>query len=104
MLLEACTPGAPASTSAGSSSAKPGATAASAGAKANVLPTYVQFANRPKPDYPSQGDPYLDGYENYPKNPVKAISGPVGSGGTVTAMTIGLFPPPTPYENNPAWQ
>jgi len=64
----------------------------------------VQFANKPKPDYPSQGDPYLDGYENYPKNPVKAISAEVGSGGTVSAMTIGLFPPPTPYENNPAWQ
>ena len=27
-----------------------------------------------------------------------------GSGGVVNAMTIGLFPPPTPFENNPAWQ
>jgi len=105
MLLEACTPSAPGSASAGNSSAaKPGATAASGGAKTNVMPTFIPFANRPKPDYPSQGDPYLDGFDNYPKNPAKVITGPVGSGSTVNAMTIGLFPPPTPYENNPAWQ
>jgi putative aldouronate transport system substrate-binding protein len=61
-------------------------------------------SSKPKPDYPSSGDPYLDGYENYPRNPTKAISGDVGQGTTITAMTIGLFPPPTPYENNPAWQ
>jgi putative aldouronate transport system substrate-binding protein len=46
----------------------------------------------------------MDGYNNYPKDPQRVITGEVGSGSTVTAMTIGLFPPPTPYENNPAWQ
>lgn len=68
------------------------------------MPTYVAFPNKPKPDYPSSGDPYLDGYDNFPKNPQPSITGEVGSGSSVTAMTIGLFPPPTPYENNPAWQ
>ncbi len=68
------------------------------------MPSYLAFPNKPKPDYPSSGDPYLDGYDNFPSNPTKSISGGVGSASTVTAMTIGLFPPPTPFENNPAWQ
>ncbi len=98
-LLEACAPAAAPSSSASSS----GAAAKPAGS-GNPMPTYVPFPNKPTPDYPSSGDPYLDGYDNFPKNPQKAINGEVGSGSTVTAMTIGLFPPPTPYENNPAWQ
>ncbi|HEX8966739.1 MAG TPA: hypothetical protein VF937_02595, partial [Chloroflexota bacterium] len=95
-LVEACTPSAP-----------PGPRAAAnadAPKSGNVLPTYVPFPNKPAPEYPSQGDPYLDGYDNYPRDPAKMISGEVGAGSSVTAMTIGLFPPPTPYENNPAWQ
>ncbi|HEV7663359.1 MAG TPA: extracellular solute-binding protein [Chloroflexota bacterium] len=98
LLSEACTPAAPAATSVSTS----GAVAAKPGG--SVFPAYVPFPNKPKPDYPSSGDPYLDGYDNFPKNPVKAITGNVGQNSTVTAMTIGLFPPPTPYENNPAWQ
>jgi putative aldouronate transport system substrate-binding protein len=97
-LGEACTPAIPA---AGGSAA---GSSANAKPSASVMPAYVAFPNKPTPDYPSPGDPYMDGYESYPKNPAKAIVGEVGSGGTVTAMTIGLFPPPTPYENNPAWQ
>src|SRR5262249_22657928 len=68
------------------------------------FPSYIPFPNKPKPDYPSQGDPYMDGYENFPRSPIKSIAGDVGQGSAVTSMTIGLFPPPTPYENNPAWQ
>jgi putative aldouronate transport system substrate-binding protein len=101
-LLEACAPAAPSGSTSASSGAGAGApTAAKAG---GVFPAYIPFPNKPTPDYPSQGDPYMDGYENFPKNPAKALSGEVGAGSTVTAMTIGLFPPPTPYENNPAWQ
>jgi putative aldouronate transport system substrate-binding protein len=95
-LLEACAPS--------PAAAPPSATAATGNSGANVMPTYVPFPNKPKPDFPSSGDPYLDGYNNFPKNPQKVISGEVGSGSTVTSQTIGLFPPPTPYENNPAWQ
>jgi putative aldouronate transport system substrate-binding protein len=99
LLLQACAPATrlPASTSAGG----PPAGTAKTG---SGLPTYIPFPNKPKPDYPSPGDPYMDGYDNYPKSPAKVLTGEVGAGSTVTAMTIGLFPPPTPYENNPAWQ
>lgn len=98
LLLEACTPPAPPS---GATPALPTTTAVKSG---NVFPTYIAFPNKPTPDFPSSGDPFLDGYNNFPKNPFKAISGDVGQSSTVTSMTIGLFPPPTPFENNPAWQ
>ena len=39
-----------------------------------VFPTYVPFPNKPTPEYPSSGDPYLDGYDNFPKNPQKALA------------------------------
>jgi putative aldouronate transport system substrate-binding protein len=93
-LLAACAPALP----------PPVATSAGKTGNASVLPAYVAFPNKPPPEYPSTGDPYLDGYDNFPKNPTKSISGAVGSNSSVTAMTIGLFPPPTPFENNPAWQ
>src|SRR6478609_4136873 len=102
VLLEACRP---ATTPAPTSSGTPAATGAGErAAAAGAMPTFVPFPNKPTPEYPSSGEPYLDGYDNFPKNPVRALSGDVGLGSTVTAMTIGLFPPPTPYENNPAWQ
>jgi putative aldouronate transport system substrate-binding protein len=96
-LLEACAPTAPSA---------PAGSSASTAAKpsGSLMPTYVPFPNKPQPDYPSSGDPYLDGYDNFPKNPPRVITGDVGSNSTITSMTIGLFPPPTPYENNPAWQ
>ncbi|HEY3059085.1 MAG TPA: hypothetical protein VGL99_08950 [Chloroflexota bacterium] len=104
-LLQACVPAAPTTAPAPAGGSTAGAGTAPAPKSSALVPTYVSFPNKPKPDFPSQGDPYLDGYLNFPKNPVKAL--PVeapGQGGTVTAMTIGLFPPPTPFENNPAWQ
>jgi putative aldouronate transport system substrate-binding protein len=108
LLLQACAPtprtaGTSGTSTGASSGTASGAAAASTGST-SVMPTYVPFPNKPKPDYPSAGDPYMDGYDNYPSSPVKSITGDVGQGSTVTAMTIGLFPPPTPYENNPAWQ
>jgi putative aldouronate transport system substrate-binding protein len=97
LLLEACAP-APVPT-ASAPLAKPTSSGSS------LTPAFVPFPNKPKPDFPSQGDPYLDGYLNFPKNPAKALPAEApGAGGTVTSMTIGLFPPPTPFENNPAWQ
>jgi putative aldouronate transport system substrate-binding protein len=106
LLAQACVPvsmpgAAPAATSAPSAAGS----GAAAARPASLVPTYLPVANKPKADFPSQGDPYLDGYLNYPRNPAKALPAePPGQGGTVTAMTIGLFPPPTPFENNPAWQ
>jgi putative aldouronate transport system substrate-binding protein len=72
---------------------------------ASVLPTYVPLASRPKADYPSQGELYEDGYVNYPSNPNKSTpTEPPGQGSTVTAFVDGLYPPPTPVDQNPAWQ
>jgi putative aldouronate transport system substrate-binding protein len=100
LLLEACAPAAPAPS--GPSGTPTGSGAARGG---GLVPTYVPYPNKPTPDFPSQGDPYMDGYLNFPKEPAKALPAePPGAGGTVTAMTIGLFPPPTPFDANPAWQ
>src|SRR6476620_10655279 len=110
LLLEACTPAAPGASAppkpaGGATTSSGGAAPAGAKPSGSVIPAYVQFANKPKADFPSQGDPYRDGYVNFPANPVKSLPGAApGSGGPVTSMTIGLFPPPTPFENNPAWQ
>jgi putative aldouronate transport system substrate-binding protein len=99
LLVAACAPAPPPVPPAqGASTPKPAATG-------GVMPSFIPFASKPKPDFPSQGDPYLDGYLNFPKNPGRALPAEApGGGGTVTSMTIGLFPPPTPFENNPAWQ
>ncbi|HZU48547.1 MAG TPA: hypothetical protein VFA16_15055, partial [Mycobacterium sp.] len=100
LLLEACqTPAPSASSPPGSNSATP-----SPPAKSSVFPTYVPLTNGPKPDYPSIGPLYEDAFDTYPPNPVKAISAPPGKGGRVDITTIALFPPPTPFDQNPAWQ
>lgn len=70
-----------------------------------LLPSYLPFTSGPKPDLPSSGPLYEDGYFNYPKNPVKALpADPPGLGGTVTSFNLGLNPPSTPLDQNPAWQ
>ena len=69
-----------------------------------VLPTYVALASKPKPDFPARDERYEDGYLNYPANPTRSVPEAPGMGGTFNAMTIGLFPPPTPFDQNAAWQ
>lgn len=98
LLLAACSvraPGAP------TTSPRVQATAATSEA---VLPTYQPAANRPAPDFPSAGSLYEDGYNNYPANPVRSVSRTPGSGGSVTAFVQPLQAPPTPLDQNPAWQ
>src|SRR3954451_12086383 len=66
MLLEACAPAAtPSAPASSATAARPaaagtstGATAGTAAKSGSLVPTYVPWANGPKPDYPSQGDPY----------------------------------------------
>jgi len=99
LLLEACQAPAPTSSPPASSNHTPAPAARNA-----VFPTYVPLTNGPKPDYPSIGPLYEDAFDNYPSNPVKAISTPPGKGGRVDITTIALFPPPTPFDQNPAWQ
>lgn len=72
---------------------------------ANVLPTYVPLQAGPKPDYPSAGQQYEDGWDNYPADPKPAwTKAPPGAGSTVNALTNGFNPPSTPFEQNAAWQ
>jgi putative aldouronate transport system substrate-binding protein len=62
-------------------------------------------ANGPKPDFPASGPEYNDGFNVFPTNAVNALpSEPPGTGGTVKIMSIALFPPPSPLDQNPAWQ
>jgi len=100
-LASACVPSVP------TASPTRSAAVATTSAGANALyPTYRPLANAMgKPDYPADGPGYDDGYNSYPANPVKALPGePPGTGGSFKAMSIALFPPPTPMEQNPAWQ
>src|SRR5262245_8607029 len=73
-LLAACgqlAPAAPAKPTAAAAAAKPG----------SLYPSFIAYTNPAKPDFPSPGPLYQDGYSTYPKNPQKAL-------------------PPTPPGNN----
>jgi putative aldouronate transport system substrate-binding protein len=72
----------------------------------SVLPTFVPSTSGPKPDFPSAGPLYEDGFSRYPTNPAKALPDtPPGSGGRVDIFTTAFLPlPPNPVEQNPAWQ
>jgi putative aldouronate transport system substrate-binding protein len=92
-------PGAPAAATSG------GAPSATAAASGSVLPAYIPLATGPKPDYPSAGPQYEDGWDNYPMPPIKAWAKPApGLGGTITSFTNGYNPPATPLDQNVAWQ
>jgi putative aldouronate transport system substrate-binding protein len=73
---------------------------------AGVLPTYVPLQGGAKPDFPSTGPEYEDGFSVYPANPIKAwLKDPPGTGSTVNAFTMKLSAlPSTPLDQNPAWQ
>src|SRR5579864_4596987 len=96
-LLAACTPQSPAST---------GVSPTSTGARGNaVFPTYLPASTGPKPEFPASGPTYDDAFNSYPANPSKALPAePPGTGSTVNIMSIQLFPPPTIFDQNPAWQ
>ena len=98
-LAAACAP-----TSPSASPTRPASATGTAPA-ASVLPTFVANTTGPKPDVPASGQGYDDGFDKFPTNPAKALPGdPPGTGSTVKAMSIALFPPPTPLAQNPAWQ
>jgi len=79
--------------------------AAASAAKSPLLPTYVSASGGPKPDFASAGVLYEDGFINYPANPNKALpDAPPGLGNAVTSFNVGLYPPPTSLDSNPAWQ
>jgi putative aldouronate transport system substrate-binding protein len=103
-LLAACSPAAPPAPT-----AAPGAVgAAGAAAKpGSALPTFIPATGGPKPDFPSAGPLYQDGFITYPKNPVKSMpaNAQIGLGSKVLAYTNNSAPaPPTPFDSNKAWQ
>jgi putative aldouronate transport system substrate-binding protein len=101
-LLSACVPPAPTASPTRPAAAVPTSTGAAA---ANaVYPSYKPFADGPKPDYPSAGPMYDDAFSGYPLTPARVLNDPPGTGSTVNIMSIQLFPPPTPLDQNPAWQ
>jgi putative aldouronate transport system substrate-binding protein len=118
-VAAACAPTPTSGPAAGSAAATPvgsaGATAAtssgsvggatSPGSGAAQLPSYVPFQG-PAPDFPPSADGIVPaGYLGFPKNPVKASSGPVGKAGdTVSFLTYSINPTPAAVDQNPAWQ
>jgi putative aldouronate transport system substrate-binding protein len=101
LLLAACNP-APAP--GGAATVRPAA--AGPAKNASVLPTYTALQGGAKPDYPSTGPEYEDGFIRYPQNPARAwLKEPPGKGSTVQAFTMRLSGlPSTPLDQNPAWQ
>ncbi|MGH2363666.1 MAG: hypothetical protein ACRDHX_03330 [Chloroflexota bacterium] len=118
LLLEACGTAAapassPAASSAGASSAAtspsgsgaPAASAGSAAPKTQPFPTYAAIQGGPKPDYHSSDPRITDGFDNYPANPAKFMTGSApGTGARMDVFIANLYPPPTPYDQNPTWK
>lgn len=101
-LLAACGVAAPAAPTPVPSGAAP----APASKPASAYPTFIPFTAGVKPDFPSAGPLYEDGFINYPRIQQKVMPAtPPGSGGKVLCYTNNSAPaPPTPYEQNAAWQ
>jgi putative aldouronate transport system substrate-binding protein len=98
LLLSACGTGQPPPTTTA------GAGAGGSANKASPYPTFVPLTNGPKPDYHTDDPRYDDGYDNYPANPIKAVTDMPGAGSTVNVLNRAYFPPPTPFDQNPTWQ
>ncbi|MBV8085714.1 MAG: twin-arginine translocation signal domain-containing protein, partial [Chloroflexi bacterium] len=93
--------------SAAASSARPAASAVTSGAAkgSGALPAFMANSTGPKPDFPAAGPLYEDGFATYPKNAVRSVTAPPGSGGKMLAFAMnGTTIPPTPKDQNPAWQ
>jgi len=68
------------------------------------MPGYVPFQG-PPPDVAGSPDGLVPpAYLSYPANPPRSVQQPVGNGEEVTAVTYTTQAPPTPAEQNPAWQ
>ena len=77
-----------------------------AASRGGPFPTYISTQGGPKPDFPSIGPLYEDGFRNFPANPVKAwTKDPPGTGSNVLALVVATRPAvPNALEVNPAWQ
>ena len=95
VLSEACSPAAPNT---------PSSPATQPASNAPLLPAYVAFQGPPPDVSGSQDGLVPPAYQNYPRNPTRSVQQPVGNGDEITAVTYTTQAPPTPVEQNPAWQ
>jgi putative aldouronate transport system substrate-binding protein len=93
LVLEACAPPAP----------SPASAAPTAAAGKFSYPTFVGFKG-PTPDLPGTRQGVADAYFSYPKNLVKTVTTPPGSGDSMTLFTNPAGGMPPPVDQNPAWQ
>src|SRR5262249_51661241 len=93
LLLEAC-----------GTSIAPTSPPASTAVTVLQMPSYVPFQGPPA-DLAGTADGIVPpAYVNYPRNPAKSVQKPVGNGEDVTALMYSTQAPPTPVEQNQAWQ
>jgi putative aldouronate transport system substrate-binding protein len=94
-------------------SAPPGATPApaaaqgkpAAAAKPVTLPAYQPPANAPKADFEGSADgTVMPGYINWPKQSFQSVKQAPGDGSEVSIFLDLTGPPPTPADQNQAWQ
>ncbi len=106
-ILTACQSAAPSQPvpAAGGQAAAPGAVGGSpAPVAANqTLPNYVPTTST-KPDLPATPEGLEAGFLTYPKDLVKSVTTPPGSGGVVTIFTQTAKALPTPMEQNAVWK
>jgi putative aldouronate transport system substrate-binding protein len=103
LFLEACASPAPPAQSATGAGAGP--TPAAKSKNAAALPAYIPASLPTQPDYHSPDPRITDGYDRFPKNPVKSWNKPApGAGGNVSVFIVAYYPEPTLYDNNPTWQ
>jgi putative aldouronate transport system substrate-binding protein len=102
LLGVACAPSNPAGQARPTAGA--GSSAGTAASKQAPLPTYMATNTGLKPEYHVDDPRFDDGFDNYPVNPVKAVTEKPGTGGTINILNRAYFPPPTPYPQNPTWQ
>lgn len=72
-------------------------------ASASVLPKYIPLSGVTA-DLPGTAAGVPAAFLNYPAKPFRAVAAPFMKGQKVSAITNIFGPPPTPADNNPAWQ
>src|SRR5581483_50383 len=101
--LAACG-GAASPASTGGSGATAGSSSGGTAANGKLqMPSSVPFQG-PKPDAPASSTGVPPAYNSFPKDLIKTVPQAPGKGGDVTATTFILGSPPTPMEQNAAWQ
>jgi putative aldouronate transport system substrate-binding protein len=121
-LLAACAPTTPVTPASTTTASRPTAASTSAGAAAQAaqaastpvtsgstiggvrLPTYIPFAEGPKPDLPGSIEGVDPAYFRFPSQLVKTVPQAPGDGSDVSAIVVVTYAAPVPMERNATWQ